>query len=107
VYLLVLNRVAEANRSRPLAAHLIPPSPRTIYRRIGQAGAPTILRRVGRSERRARQPVGVGPRPARILERVEIDHTVLDVILVDADDRRPIGRPHVFATRNPAIRYDN
>ncbi len=93
VYLLVLNRVSEANRARPLAAPLIPPSPRTIYRRIAQAGAPTILRRVGRAERRARQPVGVGPRPARILERVEIDHTVLDVILVDADDRRLIGRP--------------
>jgi len=93
VYLLVLNRVAEANRARPPATPLIPPSPRTIYRRIAQAGAPTILRRVSRAERRARQPVGVGPRPARILERVEIDHTVLDVILVDADDRRPIGRP--------------
>jgi len=93
VYLLVLNRVAETNRARPPAALLIPPSPRTIYRRIAQAGAPTILRRVGRAERRVRQPVGVGPRPARIMERVEIDHTVLDVILVDADDRRPIGRP--------------
>jgi len=93
VYLLVLNRVSEANRARPPAAPLIPPSPRTIYRRIAQADAPTILRRVSRAERRARQPVGVGPRPARILERVEIDHAVLDVILVDADDRRPIGRP--------------
>lgn len=93
VYLLVLNQVAEVNRTRPPAAPLIPPSPRTIYRRIVQAGEPTILRRVSRSERRARQPVGVGPRPGRILERVEIDHTVLDVILVDAEDRRPIGRP--------------
>jgi len=34
-----------------------------------------------------------GPAPTEILERVEIDHTVLDLFLVDVDDRLPIGRP--------------
>jgi len=93
VYLLVLNRVAEANQGRAPTERLTPPSPRTVYQRVVAAGEPTILRRVGRAECRARRAVGVGPAPARILERVEIDHTVLDVILVDAEDRRPIGRP--------------
>jgi putative transposase len=93
VYLLVLNRVAEANRDRPPATRLTPPSPRTIYRRIAHVGEPTILRRIGRVERQATRPVGSGPAPTRVLERVEIDHTPLDVILVDPQDRRPIGRP--------------
>jgi len=29
------------------------------------------------------------------LERVELDHTVLDLIVVDEEDRLPIGRPTV------------
>jgi len=93
VYLLVLARVADANQGRAPAAQLPPPSLRTIYRHIDRAGAPGIVRRLGRGERQALRPVGVGPAPTRVLERVEIDHTVLDVILVDGEDRRPIGRP--------------
>lgn len=34
-------------------------------------------------------------RPTRILERVEIDHTPLDVILIDDDLLVPIGRPYL------------
>ncbi len=34
-----------------------------------------------------------GPQPTRILERVEIDDTTLDLIVVDLEDRLPIGRP--------------
>lgn len=34
-----------------------------------------------------------GTRPARPLERVEIDHTKLDMLVVDEDARLPIGRP--------------
>ena len=35
--------------------------------------------------------------PTRPLERVEIDHTVLDIIVVDPVNRLPIGRPTVAA----------
>jgi len=93
VYLLVLARVADANQGRAPADQLPPPSLRTIYRHITRAGTPGIVRRLSRGERQALRPVGVGPAPTRVLERVEIDHTVLDVILVDGEDRRPIGRP--------------
>lgn len=34
-----------------------------------------------------------GPRPARPLERVEIDHTKLDMLVVDSEMRLPVGRP--------------
>ncbi len=36
-----------------------------------------------------------GPRATRPLERVELDHTVLDLLVVDEEDRLPIGRPTV------------
>jgi putative transposase len=36
-----------------------------------------------------------GPRPTRPLERVEIDHTKLDLFIIDAETRLPVGRPTV------------
>jgi transposase InsO family protein len=70
----------------------------TLYRRIHEAGIATILRRQPSPlEAQAGRAVGPGPRAqvSRILERVEIDHTLADVILVDETDRQPIGRPLV------------
>jgi putative transposase len=94
VYLLIVNRIAEHHRLHPALAPLALPAPATIYRRIAAAHAPTILRRrVGRLSAQAERAVRPAPDPARILERVEMDHTLLDVFLVDADDRLPIGRP--------------
>ncbi|HJQ24666.1 MAG TPA: DDE-type integrase/transposase/recombinase [Blastocatellia bacterium] len=34
-----------------------------------------------------------GPRPTRPLERVEIDHTKLDLFVIDHETRMPVGRP--------------
>lgn len=34
-----------------------------------------------------------GPRPTRPLERVEIDHTTLDLFVVDEETKLPVGRP--------------
>lgn len=36
-----------------------------------------------------------GPRPTRPLERVEIDHTKLDLFIVDSETRLPVGRPTI------------
>jgi putative transposase len=36
-----------------------------------------------------------GPRPTRPLERVEIDHTKLDLFIIDAETGLPVGRPTV------------
>jgi len=36
-----------------------------------------------------------GPRPTRPLQRVEIDHTKLDLFVVDPETRLPLGRPTI------------
>jgi len=96
VYLRVVNRVRDANGARPAEERLPLPSRNTIYRRVGTGGPAAILRRrPGPGERRAAAGVRPGPRVERPLERVELDHTVLDLIVVDEEDRLPIGRPTV------------
>jgi len=96
VYLMVVNRVRDANVARPLEERLPLPSRNTVYRRVGAVGPATVLRRrPGPGERRAGAGVRPGPRVARPLERVELDHTPLDLIVVDEEDRLPIGRPTV------------
>ena len=39
------------------------------------------------------RPLQKGPEPSQPLERVEIDHTKLDLFVVDRERRMPIGRP--------------
>jgi putative transposase len=46
----------------------------------------------------ARHLQGVGGKPPAVtapLEQVQIDHTVIDLIVVDERDRQPIGRPYL------------
>src|SRR6266851_1350610 len=94
VHLLVVNRVAEENRFRRPEDQLTLPGRTTMYRRIQEKGNASILRRrLSRLEMQAESPVSPGPRPTRILERVEIDDTTLDLNVVDLEDRMPIGRP--------------
>ncbi len=94
IYLMVLNRVADENRHRPPDGQLTPPGGATVYRRIMDAGSASVLRRArSRAETRVEAPVSEGPRASHVLERVEIDHTLLDLFLVDEEDRLPIGRP--------------
>lgn len=94
VYLMIVNRVAEENRCLPTDQQLALPGTATVYRRIRAEGAASLLRRrASRKEAQAENAVFPGPSPMRILERVEIDHTTLDLFLVDEEDRLPIGRP--------------
>jgi putative transposase len=94
VYLMIVNRVAEENRCLPTDQQLALPGTATVYRRIRAEGAASLLRRrASRKEAQAENAVFPGPSPTRILERVEIDHTTLDLFLVDEEDRLPIGRP--------------
>lgn len=94
VYLAVVNRIAEENRTRPDDQTLTLPGSATIYRRIHTAGIERVLRRQrSREEAQADAAVSDGPTPTRVLERVEIDHTRLDLFVVDEEDRLPIGRP--------------
>ncbi len=96
VYFMVIERVRVRNQGRPPEACMALPGLSTIERRVRAAGAATVLRRrPGPGERRAGAGVQPGPRATRPLERVELDHTVLDLIVVDEEDRLPIGRPTV------------
>jgi len=94
---MMVARVQVANRGRPATEALPVPGRSTIYRRVGAEGAAVLRRPPGPGERGAGAGAGVwpGPRVGRPLERVELDHTVLDLIVVDEEDRLPIGRPTV------------
>jgi hypothetical protein len=62
--------------------------------------ARTILRRRD-GAKRAREKLGPlsvsSLQPQRALEVVQIDHTLVDVIVVDRENRQPIGRPWLTA----------
>lgn len=77
---------------RTLAA----PNYRTVRRRAEAVDARTMIRRRD-GAKRAREklgPVKVSSlQPQRALEVVQIDHTLVDVIVVDRENRQPIGRP--------------
>lgn len=56
----------------------------------------TARSRGGQDEARDLQGAGgVPPEIKMPLEQVQIDHTVIDLIIVDGRDRRPIGRPYL------------
>ncbi len=90
---MVVERVRVRNQGYPPKERLVAPDRSTIGRRVRAAGAGVLRRRPGSGERRAAAGVRPGPRAQRPLERVELDHTVLDLIVVDEEDRLPIGRP--------------
>ena len=48
---------------------------------------------------RCSPPVTTSPRVDGILERVQIDHTVIDVIVVDERERQRVGRPYLSRPR--------
>ena len=53
---------------------------------------------------RCSPPVTTSPRVDGILERVQIDHTVIDVIVVDERERQPVGRPYLSIGLDEASR---
>lgn len=94
----VVNAVGDENRFRDPHDQLMLPSERTIRRRVEAAGAKRILgRQLSRRELKSQAETEPGPRPTRILERVEIDHTTLNLFVVDEQDGLPIGRPYITA----------
>jgi putative transposase len=72
------------------------PNYRTVRRRAEAMDARTIIRRRD-GAKRAREKLGPlsvsSLQPQRALEVVQIDHTLVDVIVVDRENRQPIGRP--------------
>jgi len=93
-----VSRVVEEVRRRCLHAKLKPPSGHAIRRRIRTLSAEeTIRRREGAKAARAKtRPVsGAFPESPYPLAVVQMDHTPVDLIIVDETYREPIGRPYL------------
>jgi putative transposase len=73
------------------------PARNTVDLRIKQLNPVQVKRsREGVDAARTLQSAGdTPPEVTSILEQVQIDHTVIDLIIVDERDRQPIGRPYL------------
>lgn len=82
-------------RKRCLTAGLRPPSYNTIDARIALLDPFLVTRKRhgGTAARELRPAAGETPESPGPLEVVQIDHTKMDVIVVDEAVRQPIGRP--------------
>jgi putative transposase len=87
--------VANANKFRDAASKLIAPSKSTVTRAVRSLdkyeaavarNGPVIANKQFRVS-------GRGPQASRILERVEIDHTPLDLFVICSRTHLPMGRP--------------
>jgi len=77
------------------AAGLKPPSRKALSARVSARSLQEMVRaREGPEAARQRfAPVRPGPRPTAPLQLVQADHTRVDLMLVDAATRAPLGRP--------------
>ncbi len=95
VHLRLVNKLSEQNRTRLKEDKLLAPSVRTIQRRLASLPAFDVaVSRFGyrEAERRFRYK-GASRRTTHVLELVEIDHSPLDILIVDKNGRvlpRPI-----------------
>ena len=85
--------VAQACKAQKLRV----PARNTVALRIANLDPLKITRRrEGQDASRDLQGAGGLPPPVTLpLEQVQIDHTVIDLIVVDERDRQPIGRPYL------------
>lgn len=95
VHAMVVSRIAAKNEFRDAEDQLPIPHPNSIYKTMKKLDPYIVMKaRFGaRIADEKYKPVGIGVRPTRPLERVEIDHTPLDLMVVDPVMRLPVGRP--------------
>lgn len=107
IYLEVILRVAEENRFRHEAEKLTPPSRTTIWRRIDALDEMDrlIAKRGKRIAKQQLTQYGQMEYPSTPLERVEIDHTPMDIIVVDGKDNLPLGKPTITYCLDTSTRY--
>ena len=75
------------------------PARSTVGRRIAVLHPATVARRreVAGAARPLQAAGGRVPEISAPLEQVQIDHTVIDLVVVDERDRQPVGRPYLTA----------
>lgn len=100
-------RVSEENRVRPQDNQLNMPSRATLARRIEKSNVHRDYKtkREANSIRKADAQCGQTPYPNLPLERVEIDHTRSDLIVIDDHDNLPLGRLTLTYCLDTATRY--
>lgn len=92
-----MQKVVTEILARCRANHIEAPHPNTIRRRIARIPEQVeTKRRNGNRAARAYAPIeGSFPIPEAALGAVQIDHTKVDIILVDDISRQPVGRPWI------------
>jgi putative transposase len=97
VRLEVMRRLHDANRFRDETSRLPIPSRSTIYREVASQPAYEVMEaRYGKRHARMEFRVSTtGPDSARALQRVVMDHTPSDIIVVDDNSMLPLGRPTI------------
>jgi putative transposase len=99
VYDTVVDRVAKDNCHRDAHDQLPIPHISTLYKVIKKLDRYEVDRaRYGKKYADEKHRAnGQGPRPSRPLERVECDHTKVDMMVIDEKTRLPLGRPWLTA----------
>jgi putative transposase len=97
VHLEIVRRISNVNKFRPQSEQLTIPSRRTIYREIERMlPYERLLARYGKARADMEFRVSMtGPVTTRALERVLMDHTPGDLIVVDDKSMLPLGRPTI------------
>jgi putative transposase len=100
-------RIEEENRFRPQHERLKMPSRRTVARRIDALDTYKRFefKRGKRAAKRELSQYGQTEYPKLPLERVEIDHTKSDLIVIDDRDNLPLGRLTLTYCLDMATRY--
>lgn len=95
IYVRLKGKIEHENRSRIGGDVLKAPSLRTVYRLLQKIEYydQLVLREGQASAERRCRINGKGVTTNNILERVEIDHTPLDLFLIDQETWLPLGRP--------------
>lgn len=94
-----ISRVVEEVKLKCFRANLVPPSERTIRRRLESCATKkeiAVKREGYKSAQDQYKPIfGVSSEVEFPLQIYQIDHTKVDLIIVDEIYRRPIGRPYI------------
>jgi putative transposase len=95
IYTRLLTKIDAENRFLAEKSQLKAPSLRTVYRMLLRIDAfdRTVLREGKIETEKKFAIVKAGVKTSQILERVEIDHTPLDLFLIDERSKLPLGRP--------------
>ncbi|MBB3214410.1 putative transposase [Herbaspirillum sp. Sphag1AN] len=97
VYEEVRRQIDRFNKSQPESARLKAPSRATIFNWLGELDTYLVdVSRLGKpaADRLHRRSIGSAP-PCKIMERIEIDHSPIDAMIVDKATMIAIGRPWI------------